>query len=214
MGGEPERLILIDKVINVSISPVMYSGTITEEDLNHLFEIHNSQWSVEDGWLTGFNPDESAGMAILKQDFPGNILLEFICRTVKPSTHDINFMWNGEWSDELNSCKNAMIGSICGWHLKRIGIEKSPDYKLRVTVPNINFEPGKTYKVQAGSINNTSFIFIDSKLAIEVEDPDPFDRLKYTKVAFTAWSSHIQIKNIVIRQIKWEPQDLYYRQEF
>jgi len=192
----------------------MFCREITGENLNDLFEIHNSRWSVEAGWLTGINPDESAGMAVFKQDFPGNILIGFECRTVKHSNHDINFMWNGEWSDELNSCRNAMIGSICGWHLNRIGIEKSPDYKLRVTVPNNNFEPGETYSVHAGSINNTSFIFINGKLAIEVDDPDPIDRFKYAKVAFTAWASHIQFRNIIIRQISWKAQELNYLTEF
>lgn len=213
MRGQSESLILIDKVIDIINSPVMFFQSITGENLNTLFEIHNSRWTIEEGWLTGFNPDESAGMAIFKQDFPGNILMEFECRTVKPSSNDINFMWNGEWSDELNSCKNAMIGSICGWHLNRIGIEKSPDYKIRVTVPNNSFSPGKTYKIRAGSVNNTSFIFIDGKPALEVDDPDPIDKHKYTKVAFTAWSSHIQIKNIVIRQISWKPQELSYLPE-
>lgn len=210
MKAQAEKLILIDKIIDVSNSPVMFSDTITAGNLNVLFELHNSRWSTENGWLTGFNPDESAGMAIFKQNFPGDILLEFECRTVKPSSNDINFMWNGEWSDELNSCKNAMIGSICGWHLNRIGIEKSPEYRLRATVSNPAFKPGKTYRVQAGSVENTSFIFIDGKLAIEVDDPDPVDRFKYAKVAFTAWSSHIQVKNINIRQIKWESQELKY----
>ena len=207
-------LVLIDKEIDITGSQEMFRTEVTGENLNTLFEIHNSKWTVANGWLTGINPDESAGMAFLRKDFPGNILLEFECRTVKPSSHDINFMWNGEWSDELNSCKNAYVGSIYGWHCGRIGIEKSPDYKLRVTAPNKNFEPGKTYKVQAGSINETCFIFIDGKLSLEVEDPDPIDKNKYTKVAFTAWSSHIQIRNIIVRQIQWRRVNKSYSQEF
>ena len=98
-------------------------------------------------------------MAILKHDFPGNILLDFEAGTILPSTHDINFMWNGEWSDSLNSCGNAYVGSICGWYSNRIGIEKSPDYKLIATTPNYNFEPGRIYRVQAGSINGNCFHF-------------------------------------------------------
>ena len=111
-----DRLQLTEKEIDVGRSPVLFSDNITCENIDLFFETHNSQWSVEDGWLTGLNPDESAGMAVMKQDFPGNIMLEFEGRTKLPSTHDINFMWNGEWSDELNICRNAYIGSICGWH--------------------------------------------------------------------------------------------------
>jgi hypothetical protein len=179
-----------------------------------LFEIHNSRWTMQEEWLTGINNEESAGMAIFRQDFPGNILLEFEGRTVPPSTHDVNFMWNGEWSDELNSCRNAYIGSLCGWHDQRAGIEKSPGYKFRATVPNDGFIPGQTYKVQAGSINGTCFMFIDGKQVLEASDPDPLDNKKYTKIAFTAWSSHIQVKNIVIRQIIWKGRSTSYKPEF
>jgi hypothetical protein len=195
---------LIDKEIDPNKCRILFNTKITPDNFTDHFITHNSQWSVEDGWITGRNPDESAGMAILRHDFPGNILLDFEAHTILPSTHDINFMWNGEWNEDLNSCGNAYIGSICGWHSQRIGIEKSPDYKLIATTPNYTFVPGKTYRVQTGSIDGNCFIFIDNKLAIELNDPDPLDTTKYAKVAFTAWSSSIRIKNIIIRQIIWK----------
>jgi hypothetical protein len=197
------QLELLEKKISIHNSPVLFDSEIHYNNLSDLFTFHNSHWTVENGWLTGKNPEESAGMAILKKDFPGNVLIEFEARTVAPSTHDINFMWNGEWSHELNSCGNAYIGSICGWYSGRVGIERSPGYRLRVTSPNRDFKPCATYLVHAGSIDGTCFIFINGELALEVDDPEPLDSQKYSKVAFTAWSSHIQIRNIVIRQISW-----------
>jgi hypothetical protein len=205
---------LIDKEIDILSSRVMFNEVITSENLNDHFITHNSVWTLKDGWLTGKNPEESAGMAIMRKDFPGNVLIEFECRTVIPSTHDINFMWNGEWSESLNSCGNAYIGSICGWHTGRTGIEKSPDYKLRATTPHKGFEPFRTYTVHAGSLDGTCFIFIDGELALELDDPDPLDCSGYSKVAFTAWSSHIQIRNIVIRQIRSNSVSRSYLPEF
>jgi hypothetical protein len=205
---------LIDKEIDILSSPVLFDSQINCENFGETFITYNSSWKVEDGWISGKNAEESAGMAIMKEDFPGNVLLEFECRTALPSTHDINFMWNGEWDDQLNSCGNAYVGSICGWYTGRIGIEKSPDYKLRVTTPNNFFEPYKTYKVHTGNLNGTCFIFINNKLALEVEDPDPLDSSKYSKIAFTAWSSQVQFRNIIIRQIKWNTVSRRYASEF
>lgn len=209
-----EFLQLIEKEIEVSFSPVLFNMKISGEDFDEHFCTYNSQWTVQDGWISGKNAYETAGMAVMKKDFPGNILLEFECRTVFPSTHDINFMWNGEWNNQLNSCGNAYVGSICGWYLGRTGIEKSPDYKLRVTTPNNCFEPYKTYKVHAGNVNGTCFIFINNELALEVDDPDPIDSSKYSKIAFTAWSSQVQFRNIIIRQIKWNTVSRRYEPEF
>ncbi len=208
------ELQLINKVINVSESTVLFDQPITAENLETLFEFRNSKWWFENGWLTGKNPDESGGMAIFKQNFPGNILLEFEGRTVLPSTRDLNFMWNTEWSDLLQSCGNGYIGGLNGWWTKRVGIEKSPDFKLRATTPCFKFEPGRIYKVQAGSIDGQCFIFIDGKLCIELDDPKPIDNQKYTKIALSAYSSMVQFKNVVIRQINWKSLEMSYKPEF
>lgn len=205
---------LINKEIDTEGSRILFNELITPDNLDDHFLTYNIKWTVDEGWITGRNPDETAGMAILKHDFPGNILLDFEARTILPSTHDINFMWNGEWSDNLNSCGNAYVGSICGWYNNRIGIEKSPDYKLIASTPHYSFKPGKTYRIQAGSIDGTCFIFIDGKLAIELNDPDPLDTSRYSKVAFTAWSSWIQIRKIVIRKIGWKLLAMKYIPEF
>lgn len=208
------KILLISKEIDLKNSIVLYNKPMTIGSLETDWETHNCLWSVKDGWLTGVNPNESAGMAFLKENFPGNILLEFEGRTVYPSTHDIDFMWNGEWSDELNSCGVGYIGGLSGWWSGRIGIEKSPEYTLRASTKYFKFEPGKIYKVQAGSIDGNCFLFIDGEEIIELNDPDPIDNKKYGKVAFTAWSSHIQIRNVVIRQICWKPVELKYFPEF
>jgi hypothetical protein len=205
---------LINKEIDIEESRILFNEIITPDNFDDHFITYNCPWSVEDGWITGRNPEETAGMAILKHDFPGNILLDFEASTILPSTHDINFMWNGEWNDSLNSCGNAYIGSICGWYGRRAGIEKSPGYKLIGSTPNTGFEPGRIYRVQAGSIDGNCFIFIDGALAIELNDPDPLDAARYTKVAFTAWSSCIRIRNIEIRQVEWKPLIRKYEHEF
>ena len=77
-----------------------------------------------------------------------------------------------------------------------------------------DFHPGQSYKILAGSIDGHMFIAVDGKLLLEVTDPEPIDHSKYTKVGFEAYASCIQIRNVVIRQIKWEPLDMKYNPEF
>ena len=215
---KPEKpfdvLRLIDKEIDVCNSKVLFDQAMTPGNIDSVFNTYNSDWSVVNSWFTGKNTNESAGMAIIRQDFPGNVLLEFECRTVLPSTHDINFMWNCQWDDILNSCGSGYIGSICGWWTKKAGIEKSPDFKLRATTSGFSFEPGRTYRVQAGSIEGNCFLFIDGKLYVELNDPDPLDTLKYNKVALSAYSSWVQFKNITVRQITWNYLKMSYKSEF
>ena len=83
-----------------------------------------------------------------------------------------------------------------------------------VGTPLLDFVPGKIYKIQAGSIDGHCFIFADGKLLLEAMDPDPIDNQKYTKVGFEAYCSKIQVRNIVIRQIHWEPVTMEYKPDF
>lgn len=78
----------------------------------------------------------------------------------------------------------------------------------------MSISEGKTYKVQAGNVDGNCFIFIDGKLHIELNDPDPIDSQRYKKVALSAYCSWVQFRNITIRQINWSLLDMSYEPEF
>jgi len=205
---------LMKKQILLDSSDVLYNRGITEEEFSTNWTVHHSEWHVENGWLVGKNRGNWPGMVILKQDFPGNVLVEFEAQTISPSSHDINVMWNGEWLAGEDQRGTAYVAGLQGWWTGKVGIEKSNEYRFMVGTPLFGFVPGKIYKIQAGSIDGHCFILADGKLLLEAMDPDPIDNKKYTKVGFEAYSSQIRIRNIVIRQIAWEPVDMTYKPEF
>ena len=208
------EIILMKKKILLDSSQVLFSQHVSELNLKQNWTIHHSEWTIEDGWLVGRNKGNWPGMAILNQDFPGNVLVEFEAQTILPSSHDINVMWNGEWLNETDQRGVAYVAGLQGWWTGKVGIEKSNDYKFMVGTPLLDFEPGKTYKIQAGSIDGHCFILANEKLLLEAMDPDPIDHSLYTKVGFEAYCSNIRIREIIIRQIYWEPVDMEYDPEF
>jgi hypothetical protein len=205
---------LMKKQIILDSSTVLYNKLLTEEEFATNWTTHHSEWKVDDGWLVGENRGNWPGMAILKQDFPGNVLVEFEAQTILPSSHDINVMWNGEWLTDTDQRGIAYVAGLQGWWTGKVGIEKSNDYKFMVGTPLFGFQPGKIYKIQAGSIDGHCFILADGNLLLEAMDPEPIDHQKYTKVGFEAYCSKIAIRNIVIRRIVWEPVELKYQPEF
>ncbi len=86
---------IMRKQIHLDRSELLSSMTVTPDSLRTDWRIYGGAWSVEDGWLTGKNPDNCPGMIIHRDDFPGNVMVDFEARTVLPCTHDIDFMWNG-----------------------------------------------------------------------------------------------------------------------
>ena len=59
---------LMRKIIHLDKSKVLYEKKeFAESDLDDL-SIHHSEWWVDDGWLSGKNPGNHPGMAILKNE--------------------------------------------------------------------------------------------------------------------------------------------------
>ena len=219
MNQEPhasyqDTLLLMKKKILLNKSKILYDQPVTRKSLTEDWTIHHSEWEIKEDWLVGSNRGNWPGMAILKKDFPGNVLVEFEAQTMLPSSHDINVMWNGEWLDKEDRRGLGYVAGLQGWWTGKVGIEKSDQYKFMVGTPLLHFVPGKLYKIQAGSINGHCFIFADGQLLLEAMDPDPIDHQKFTKVGFEAYCSKIRIKNIIIRQIHWEAVDMKYEPEF
>lgn len=211
-GGD--ELHLMKKKVLLSKSEILYNRQVTPGALAAEWTIHHSEWSAEGEWLTGSNRGNHPGMAILKQDFPGNVLVEFEAQTLLPSSHDINVMWNGEWLAEGDRRGIAYVAGLQGWWTGKVGIEKSDKYEFMVGTPLLSFVPGKIYKIRAGSIEGHCFIFADDQLLLEAMDPDPIDHQKYTKIGFEAYCSRIRIRNIIIRQVSWEEAEMKYDPEF
>lgn len=205
---------LMKKEIDIDKCKILFDEEITSQTLATDWVQKQSDWTIEDGWLTGRNRGNWPGMAILKKDFPGNVMVEFEARTVLPCTHDINFMWNGSWNDSLDQRDIAYVAGLQGWWTGKVGIEKSPKYEFMCGTPLLDFEPGKTYKILGGSIQGHCFIFADGKLLMEAMDPQPIDNQKNAKVGFEAYTSHIQIRKVRILQIDWKEKIRKYEPEF
>jgi hypothetical protein len=214
MVNDKNELLIMRKRIDLNASPVLYDRAFTQKSFFEDWEVRNAEWWCEDGVFYGKNSLPAPGVIISKKSFPGNVLMDFYGQTVLPSKHDINVMWNLSWNEQTNTRDLSYVAGVQGWWEGKIGIEKSPEYKVIAGTPCPWFVPGKEYHIQAGSINGHCFIFVDGKLQLEMMDPDPIDSVKHNLVGFEAYQSIIRIHNFKLRQIVWQERDLCYSQEF
>jgi hypothetical protein len=208
------ELLLMQRRIDLGASPVLYNRPCSAESFAADWEPRNALWEYRDGAFWGTNPLPAPGVVICKHSFPGNVLVEFYAQTVAPSTHDIDVMWNLSWNEAENCRGAAYVAGIMGWWDGKVGIEKSPEYRLNATTPCPWFESGREYFIQAGSIDGHCFVFVDGLLRLEVTDPDPIDHQVHTRIGFEAYQSKIRIRDIVVRQITWTPRQMGYPVEF
>ena len=207
-------MLIMKKRIDLEQSTVLYDRPFTEESLAEDWQVRGGQWWIEDGWLTGKNPENSPGMVTSRAGYFGNVMLDFEARTVSPSTHDIDCMWNGSWDEAAARRDVAYVAGLQGWWEGKVGFEKLPDYKLTAATALFRFEPGNIYRMQAGSIDGHVFVFVEGQLILEVTDPDPIDHSRYGMIGFEAYASFIQVRWLVVRRLAWMERTLSYPREF
>lgn len=207
------RLAFVD--VDTKNSEVIFEAdSFTEESFNKYFEVKSGNWTVEDGWAVGKNPDMCPGMIVSKDDFFGDVMVEITAKMVAPSTHDINVMINGEWDEEKDERGMAYVAGVeAFWH-GNVGFEKSPEYKLTCATPMFKFDPEIEHNFKMGNAGGKIFVLIDDELCLEITDPDPLDTSKYGKIGFEAYSSWWKFKGLKVYNLKYEEIKEYYNPEF
>lgn len=207
-------MILMRKRIDPDNMPILYDAPLTQASFERDFEVRDGRWTVEDGFLIGENRKNFASMAIMREAFYGPVCLDFYAKVLAPCTHDINCMWSGSWDEAANTRALAYVAGIGGWWDGKIGFEKSPEYRLNCGTKLADFEPGRLYHMQCGSIGGHVFVIVDGKLAIEATDPDPIDQSKYGRVGFEAYCTRVAFTDFKVRRATWEDIPAEYVPEF
>jgi hypothetical protein len=207
-------LLIMRKRIDLERSPVLFDRPFSGKHLAEDWEVKSAAWTCKDNAMIGRNPEAGPGVVMLRKAFPGNVLVDFHARTVLPSSHDIDVMWNLSWDEKKNRRGTAYVAGIQGWWDGKVGIEKSPEYKLVAATPCPWFKPGKEYHIVAGSIDGHCFVFVDGKLQLELLDPAPIDSSRHNHVGFEAYQSMIRISRLAVRRIVWKKRDQKYQPEF
>ena len=203
-------LYLFGKVIDLENSKLHYQSDFSIDDLSDC-EIASGEWRVNDGWLEGKMEKSAGGLIYTNQSFNFDIVMDFEGRTVPPSCNDLNFSWNTEgWNYEGDDAGIGYIAGIGGWYDNKTGIEHYPECKVHSLTQAFQLESGRLYHIQAGSIGNHCFMFVDGKPVIEMFDPAPIDPQKYGRVGLGVYSSHVQFRNLKVYQANWQSREQSY----
>ena len=209
-----DELLITHKRIDLSASAVLYHEPFAAGTFQRDWIVRSGQWHVDGDALVGRNPLPQPGCIQCRREFPGNVILDFRAQTLAPCTHDIDVMWNFSWDEQVNKRGDAYVAGIAGWWDRKVGFEKSPQYKLLALAPCPWFEPGHAYRIQVGSVDGHCFLFVDGQLRLEMMDPQPIDATRHAHVGFEAYQSLIRVSDLTVRQVNWSPRQQVYPQEF
>lgn len=206
---------VMGKKILIDESKLLYDRAFTTESLKADWEVATGEWWLDNEWLTGRIRENGGGYIYNKGNYSGNIMIDFYGKTVLPCGNDLNFTWHTEgWNFAGNDAGKGYIAGLGGWWEGKTGIEKYPECKIQATTSAFTFEAGKTYHIQAGTLDGLCFIFVDEKLVIEMKDPEPFNSNIYAKVGIGTYCSYIQVKDFKVYELCTEDNFMCYKAQF
>ena len=149
-------------------------------------------WSMHDGELCGIARGERPAALWLGTGIEGDHALRFRARTIPPAGNDINCYWEGSGRIEGGEDVACTIGGVGGWWRGRTGIERHPEGTERATSALFDLEPGAVHDIVAGRLGWTDFLFVNGRLAVQLESPGA-PRRALSRVALATWDSHVHV---------------------
>lgn len=150
------------------------------------------RWSVHDGELCGIAPGQTPAVLWLDAGIDGDHVLRFFARTIPPAHNDINCYWEGSGRIAGGPDVACTIAGVGGWWRGLTGIERHPDGGDRATTRLFDLEPGAVHEIVAGRLGRTDFLFVDGRLALQLDAPGA-PRRAVSRVALATWDSHLHV---------------------
>jgi hypothetical protein len=179
------------------------------------WEISGGEWHAENGVLDGIYRGNAGGLIYTRQQFPGDIVMDFIGRMVPPCNNDLNFSFCAKgWDYTKGDADTGYIAGLNGWWKKRAGIERYPGCRLFAMDGSFVAESDRDYHIQAGILGNLCFIIVDGTPLVLMGDPDPIRRADCARVGLGTYCSHVHFRNFKVFRAKGQAANLTYMPVF
>ena len=200
---------LLGKKILFSQSPLLLDYQPNEDWLNYWTPM-SGEWKYKDGHLIGIEKGNMGGILFSKEFYKQNVMLTFTVSTILPATRDLNAVFCAKWDKTKDYLGESYVCGLNGWFENKSGIERNLS-KVYSTTTLYKYIPGKEIRMTCGSIDGHTFMVVDDELVTELIDENP---IYGGHVGFSAYCTMLKIKDIQIREIKWEKFEQSYDPEF
>lgn len=201
---------LLGKRIDLENSPLLLSYQ-PDENWQKVFRRLRGNWTVENGWLIGEETGNFGGILLTHEFYEKDVMFSFTMASVLPATRDLNALFCARVDEENEYLGDSYVCGLNGWYEHKSGIERNPQPGLNATTALYHYEPGKEIRMICGAIGGHCFMVVDGELVSELYDPAP---IRGGHVGFSPYCTKLRIKDIEVREIKWEDFPQVYEPEF
>lgn len=208
-------LTLVNKKILYDKSPIIYNKKL-DETWREDWQVMAGEWSQQDGALIGIERGNRGGILLYKERFTKNVMMTFTVNTVLPATRDLNAVFCASWDEDKDDLGDAYVCGLNGWYEHKAGIERNVkgggNAFAALSATAFDYEYGTDIKMTVGAIDGHCFMYVNDKLVCEVVDGN--NPLTEGRIGFSPYCTILKIKDIEIREIKYEPFLQSYEPEF
>lgn len=169
------------------------------------WQIRSGNWRIHDQVLCGSVEGEHPAALWFETPVPGDHAMLFRAATVPPHRNDINCYWEGSGDGWDGTDPQCTIGGVGGWWDGLTGIERYPEGGLRASGRLLAIQPGRMYEICAGRWGDSDFVFIDGRLAVQLDDPAA-TRRPASRVALATWNSHLHFASVQVCSLPAAPK--------
>jgi len=199
--------------IDVEPGELLFKDDFTEEVTKN-WEVSKDDWVSKDGILTGISRDNLGALVYSKQQYPGDIMLDFYGKMLSPCNNDLNFTFRADgWDYEHNDASVGYIGGLNGWWTLQAGLEKYPGCDLRA-LSGFKAEADREYHLQTGIVDATLFLAVDGEVVVTLSDPDPIVAENCNRVGLGVYCSKVEFRDFKVYRPKVTPVERYYVAKF
>ena len=196
--------------MDVSAGKLLFADDFPTGDITDRWEVSGGEWTARDGVLTGLFRGNGGGLIYSREQYPGDILLDFYGTMVAPCDNDLNFTFRADgWDYAKNDASVGYIGGLNGWWTKQAGLEKYPTCALRA-LGGFHGEAGREYHIQTGIVGTTLFLAVDGRAEVVMNDSDPITAENCARVGLGTYCSKIEFRRFrVYRAVKTDVPRAY-----
>lgn len=169
-------------------------------DLPEGAAVEAGSWSIHDGVLCGRIEGDKPAVLWLAPAIAGDHMLAFRAHTVPPCRNDINCYWEGSGRILGPGDITCTIAGVGGWFHGLTGIERHPEGGRRATARLFAIEPSRGYEIVAGRRGGSDFLFVDGRLAMQLDDPQA-QRRSESRVALATWDGHVHFERVSLHRL-------------
>lgn len=199
---------------NITPGELLFEDHFPTGPIEDRWEVSDGEWSAEDGVLTGLYRGNGGGLIYSKEQYPGDIMLDYYGKMLSPCNNDLNFTFRADgWDYENHDASIGYIGGLNGWWVGHAGLEKYPGCYLQA-LSGFHAESDREYHIQTGIVDSTCFLAVDGQLLVTLSDPDPITDPNCARVGLGTYCSKIQVRQFRVYRPKVERVDRFYTPQF